>query len=227
MKILSKIIIAFCFTALLIAAIVILEQGINSNNSKAVYVDDHVINTPSKSLEDGVFDGFERVMSLNADFFNEDGRSIEKYYNNRAYPGAPPIIPHTVENQGNIGANNCLQCHKNGGYVPNFNAYAPITPHPDYISCKQCHVPVNTEEYFKKSEWQKPMPTSLNNRALATSPPVIPHEIKMHENCLSCHLGPSAVKEIKVSHPERSNCLQCHAKGAKSSIIKEWKRPNN
>lgn len=32
----------------------------------------------------------------------------------------------------------------------------------------------------------------------------------MRENCVSCHAGPSAPKEIRVTHPERVNCRQCH-----------------
>ena len=45
------------------------------------------------------------------------------------------------------------------------------------------------------------------------SPPVIPHKLFMRENCLSCHAGPSAPKEIRMSHPERVNCRQCHVPG--------------
>ena len=39
----------------------------------------------------------------------------------------------------------------------------------------------------------------------------MPHSLQNRENCLACHAGPAAPIEIKVSHPERSNCRQCHA----------------
>ncbi len=42
------------------------------------------------------------------------------------------------------------------------------------------------------------------------SPPMIPHQLQMRESCVSCHAGPSAPKEIRVTHPERINCRQCH-----------------
>jgi nitrate reductase cytochrome c-type subunit len=49
----------------------------------------------------------------------------------RAYPGAPPLIPHDVEARKGL----CLTCHETG------IAGAPIVPHPtrDPV-CLQCHV---------------------------------------------------------------------------------------
>lgn len=49
----------------------------------------------------------------------------------RAYPGAPPLIPHEVEPRKGL----CLTCHETGV------AGAPIVPHPtrDPV-CVQCHV---------------------------------------------------------------------------------------
>ena len=49
----------------------------------------------------------------------------------RAYPGAPPLIPHDVEARKGM----CLTCHETGV------AGAPIVPHPtrDPV-CLQCHV---------------------------------------------------------------------------------------
>jgi len=49
----------------------------------------------------------------------------------RAYPGAPPVIPHDAE--ARKGA--CLTCHETG------MADAPIVPHPTRsYSCLQCHI---------------------------------------------------------------------------------------
>src|SRR6186713_1612793 len=67
-------------------------------------------------------------------------RTREVYYARRAYPGAPPVIPHPVDERQAFGKA-CLACHGEGGWVPRFEAYAPVTPHPEMASCRQCHVP--------------------------------------------------------------------------------------
>jgi len=141
----------------------------------------------------------------------EHQRSLKEYYDNRAFHGAPPSIPHKVISERNMGENSCLKCHANGGFVSKFKAYAPVTPHPEMVNCRQCHVPERTETLFRDTNFEKvPAPIAGINNALMGSPPVIPHQIQMRENCLSCHAGPSAPKEIRVSHPERINCRQCH-----------------
>ena len=49
----------------------------------------------------------------------------------RAYPGAPPLIPHDAEARKGL----CLTCHETG------LAGAPIVPHPTRNHfCLQCHV---------------------------------------------------------------------------------------
>ena len=127
--------------------------------------------------------------------------------------------------QQGIGEKNCLQCHENGGYVERFQAYAPVTPHPDFINCLQCHVPKNSNQLFKNTNWNKIEGTEIHQSALTGSPPIIPHTLQLRENCLACHAGPSAIKQIRVTHPERVNCLQCHAKGSPEQLLNtEWKR---
>jgi cytochrome c-type protein NapB len=138
-------------------------------------------------------------------------RTLNTYYDNRAYHGAPPSIPHPVKDERNMGENSCLKCHHNGGFTEKFNAYAPVTPHPELVNCRQCHVVEKTDGLFKGFTYSEVIaPKTGINNALNGSPPVIPHQIQLHENCLSCHAGPSAPKEIRVSHPERINCRQCH-----------------
>ncbi|MFS4491646.1 nitrate reductase cytochrome c-type subunit [Maribacter sp. 2308TA10-17] len=138
-------------------------------------------------------------------------RTLETYYDNRAYPGAPPSIPHPVKEKLGMGGNVCLQCHQNGGFVEKFNAYAPVTPHPEMVNCKQCHAEQQTQTLFAANNfYKKSAPEVGNNNALPGSPPAIPHQLQMRENCLSCHAGPAAVKELWVDHPERVNCRQCH-----------------
>ncbi|TYA78507.1 nitrate reductase cytochrome c-type subunit [Seonamhaeicola marinus] len=138
-------------------------------------------------------------------------RSLKDYYKNRAFHGAPPSIPHPVQDDKHLGGNSCLKCHENGGYVDKFKAYTPVVPHPEMTNCRQCHVPQHTQTLFKGSNLAEVRAPKVGvNNALVSSPPVIPHQIQMHENCLSCHAGPSAPKEIRVTHPERTNCRQCH-----------------
>jgi len=139
-------------------------------------------------------------------------RTMKNYYDNRAFHGAPPSIPHEVSSgERSMGENNCLKCHENGGYVEKFKAYTPVTPHPEKINCRQCHVPQKTQSLFKETNFKRgTIPVVGSNNALAGSPPVIPHQLQLRENCLACHAGPSAPKEIRVTHPERVNCRQCH-----------------
>ncbi len=146
------------------------------------------------------------------------GRSLDTYYNNRAFHGAPPSIPHPVVNDLKMGDRSCLKCHQNGGFVAKYNAYTPVVPHPEKVNCRQCHVTQNTTGLFKEitaSAFPKP---SIGNVAFVGSPPIIPHQIQMHENCLACHAGPAAPNEIRVSHPERSNCRQCHVLNIKETV---------
>ncbi|WP_194767801.1 nitrate reductase cytochrome c-type subunit [Tamlana sp. I1] len=156
-------------------------------------------------------------------------RSLKTYYNNRAYHGAPPSIPHPVANERSLGGNTCLQCHQNGGFVEKFDAYAPVTPHPEMVNCRQCHVAQKSNTLFKPANLVKVnAPEVGDNNALMGSPPMIPHQIQMRENCLSCHAGPAAPKEIRVTHPERVNCRQCHVPTDKPvSEIKAFTRTNS
>ena len=162
-------------------------------------------------------------------------RTRAVYYARRAYPGAPPVIPHAID-EGDVGGRLCLACHGDGGWVPRFEAYAPVTPHPELISCRQCHVPQSPspnprprgERVFTTlapaggegrvrgsvSDWQTVTPPPLRGAAMPGSPPPIPHALQMRENCRACHAGPAAVDEFRTSHPERVTCRQCHALAA-------------
>ncbi|WP_158977912.1 cytochrome C [Cellulophaga sp. L1A9] len=186
-----------------------------------------IIETPTGNFipaESGVFRRFDDagLDYLNMPVDEDHQRSLDSYYDNRAYPGAPPSIPHPVAKERSFGGNTCIQCHKNGGFVAKFGAYAPVTPHPEMINCRQCHVTKNTNTTFKAFAFSKPEPPKVGvgaNNALLGSPPMIPHQLQMRESCISCHGGPSAPKEIRVSHPERINCRQCH-------LPKSNKQPN-
>ena len=153
----------------------------------------------------------------------EGGRTLASFYALRAYEGAPPFIPHEIEEDRDMGGEHCLTCHENGGYAPKFNAYTPVTPHPDLINCRQCHNPGRVDGTFKGSTFVPIEKPSLNATALSGSPPAIPHQLRMRENCLACHAGPGAAKEIRTTHPERINCRQCHAVTSEDKLI--WRRP--
>jgi nitrate reductase (cytochrome), electron transfer subunit len=160
-------------------------------------------------------------------------RSNAMFRSLRAYPGAPPRIPHGLTASEFRDAR-CNVCHERGGYVARFAAYVPVTPHPEYASCLQCHapddavtgialpdgsaqsiclqchVPDRTAPVFRATNWRPPDWPRTVRSALPGSPPVIPHELQLRGNCLACHAGPGAVEEIRTTHPERANCRQCH-----------------
>ena len=57
----------------------------------------------------------------------------------RAFPEAPPTIPHTTHMR-----ENCLACHGAAGSAP------LRTSHPSRVSCQQCHVPSSTSDVVAK-----------------------------------------------------------------------------
>lgn len=136
-------------------------------------------------------------------------RTLNAVYALRHYPGAPPCIPHDLD--PDIARDMaCNVCHEKGGYVQKYNAYAPLTPHPEFSNCMQCHVERTTESLFQSSDFAAAAPPALNRAVLPGGPPPIPHTLQLRENCLACHSGPAAPLEIRTSHPERINCRQCH-----------------
>lgn len=138
-----------------------------------------------------------------------DKRTLRRFYQGRAYLGAPPMVPHPIaEQHGNV--ENCLACHEQGGYVPKYQAYAPVTPHPTYRNCVQCHVSPVRKTLFRPTTWVRYQPPQLRRTPLAGGPPPIPHGLQLRTNCNACHAGPGSVREIRTPHPERTNCLQCH-----------------
>lgn len=214
------------FLVLVITGIVITSQSFTSSIEPANTAVISTENTPSIPSEKGVFQRAEFAKDYAQTRIDPKlERRLESYYKNRAFHGAPPIIPHPVEDERNMGEISCLQCHENGGYVAKFDAFAPVVPHPEKVNCRQCHVPVKTDGLFQATNWDRDINIPIHNNALPGSPPIIPHQLQLHENCLSCHAGPSAPKEIRVSHPERINCRQCHVVNNKETKdIGEFKR---
>lgn len=129
----------------------------------------------------------------------------------RAYDGAPPVVPHS-----RLGAA-CTACHTASGKEVPGQGFAPANPHLEtdvagrIANCTQCHVFAETSELFAENAFQGlRQDLRKGDRLYADAPPVIPHQTFMRENCSACHDGPAARPEIRCSHAERLNCVQCH-----------------
>jgi cytochrome c-type protein NapB len=162
-------------------------------------------------------------------------RSLARYRYVRAYPGAPPRIPHGLT-PDEFREGSCKACHERGGYSVRFNAYVPVTPHPEMGACLQCHVgdaqlmaiPLPDADPNSRCrqchlaggggprasdaslDWHPMMWPRLTRTQGDRTPPPIPHDSPFRVNCLACHASPSGVLEIQMRHPERAACRQCH-----------------
>lgn len=127
----------------------------------------------------------------------------------RAYDGAPPWIPHPVDEQS---AAACLACHGPGMRVA--DRTAPVMSHEPRSQCLQCHV--STAAKRPGAEDPKVVNTftglpsaGRGARAWEGAPPLVPHRVFMRENCRSCH-GVAGLAGLRTTHPARQNCTQCH-----------------
>lgn len=136
-------------------------------------------------------------------------RTLDEYYSRRQYPGAPPYVPHKVE-EADLAPVDCLACHAKGGWTEELKRHTPITPHPEQTACRQCHIMQTDSKLFVDIDWMSVMTPRLGRSELPGAPPHIPHELQMRGNCIACHVGPGAVASIRVEHPSRGNCRQCH-----------------
>lgn len=132
----------------------------------------------------------------------------------RAYDGAPPTIPHAVEQRG---APTCLACHEHGARIG--DRVARAMSHELHTSCVQCHVvaadprPVPRVDRAVPNDFVGLASSGAGPRAWQGAPPQMPHGTAMRENCISCH-GPAGHPGLRTTHPERDNCLQCHTAAA-------------
>ncbi len=157
---------------------------------------------------DAIFESYDRI-SRNYLEGTSTERTLSEYYSRRQYPGSPPYISHKVENE-NRAQNNCLTCHAKGGWAEEFKRHTPLTPHPEQVYCRQCHLKMITEKLFVANNWTSIPPPRLGRSHLPGAPVPIPHDLQMRGNCIACHVGPGAVTAIRVEHPSRGNCRQCH-----------------
>ncbi len=160
-------------------------------------------------------------------------RTLVTYRALRAFPGAPPRIPHGLTPE-EFRSGGCNTCHERGGFSQRFGAYVPITPHPEMGACLQCHVgdgdlmaislpstdpssrcrqchaQGGARRVARTVDWIPLKWPQLAGIKAGSDPQPIPHTLEFRTNCLSCHVAPSAVAEIRTTHPERQNCRQCH-----------------
>lgn len=133
----------------------------------------------------------------------------------RAFNGAPPIIPHAIQNTSDAA---CYACHAVGMQLPGLKA--SVMSHPYLANCTQCHAAPppapfqDIDAHVESSFVGLPAPTS-GERAFPGAPPTIPHSQWMRQTCTACHGGPNAWAGMESTHPWRTNCTQCHAPSAK------------
>ena len=129
----------------------------------------------------------------------------------RAYAGAPPTVPHPIDQ---VHSASCLACHGTPTRIGTRDV--PQMSHAAYSQCIQCHAPsagpggsafapVSVANSFSGLP-----PAARGTRAYPDAPPTIPHGTHMRQDCLSCH-GPGGSSAIKTPHPQQTSCLQCHA----------------
>jgi cytochrome c-type protein NapB len=130
----------------------------------------------------------------------------------RAFSGAPPVVPHAIDERN---AQACLACHGSGLKVG--SVVAPKMSHHLLTNCTQCHV--ESVQDFPGALAARPPAESVfvglkepgaGNRIGPGAPPVIPHALWMRSECAACH-GELGRDGLRASHPWRSNCTQCHA----------------
>ncbi|MEN9577054.1 MAG: diheme cytochrome precursor [Pseudomonadota bacterium] len=139
--------------------------------------------------------------------------ALQQRASRRAFNGAPPVIPHVVDQQAEP---NCLVCHQTGMVID--GKTAPAVSHPPFASCLQCHVVASAPSGLTASEFAGNSFSSVGfahqgGRAWSGAPPVVPHSSWMRNECGSCH-GVSGRLGIRTTHPSRQSCVQCHALSA-------------
>ncbi len=143
------------------------------------------------------FDDNGKAIFTNYDQISKDylegtstARTLSEYYSRRQYPGSPPFIPHKVE-EPDLARIECLACHARGGWTEELKKNTPITPHPEQVACRQCHITVTLAKLFVEIDWMSVAPPRLGRTSLPGAPPPVPHdtsdERQLHR--LSCGTG--------------------------------------
>ena len=150
---------------------------------------------------------------------DERAAALEARSAGRAYSGAPPVVPHSIDQ---TGVEACLACHESGFRVGDVSV--PPMSHGPLANCTQCHVessgaPPRRADFrgqaasLADSGFSGLPEPGAGSRAWPGAPPTIPHTTWMRESCNSCH-GELASAGLRASHPWRRSCTQCHAPSA-------------
>lgn len=225
--------------SIMVAGVVLVGKALEERvgtRSFPTPVETGVISEPI-AAEANVFGVMETELGVAPSFHGHEGahvRTLEMYQALRAYPGAPPRVPHGLTDD-EYRDSSCSICHQRGGWVARFGTYAPVTPHPEHSACLQCHVPQDILvgrdlpvvgdsiacqqchidpdkplETYVELDWETVAWPESDVKAMPESPNRIPHDFRTRTNCLACHSGPGSVIDLRTDHPERLNCRQCH-----------------
>ncbi len=225
--------------AVMVVLVLVVGAGLERERPDLRYPPPTVPDAAEEPIESeaGVFRVRATDLGVAPDFTGERQghvRSLVIYRRLRAYPGAPPRVPHGLTEE-EFRRTTCNVCHLRGGWVARFGTYAPVTPHPELTSCLQCHVPLDElvgrplpesedalvcaqchvdpdapPRTFVETDWRPAEWPRTDLQAMEGSPNLIPHELELRNDCLACHGGPAAVPELRTEHPERVGCRQCH-----------------
>ncbi|MBT9584359.1 nitrate reductase cytochrome c-type subunit [bacterium] len=146
-------------------------------------------------------------------------QALKQRQQRRAYDGAPPTIPHLVQQSS---AAECMACHAQGLRLG--ERQAQIIPHQNLTNCTQCHVSQSAAVGLGAPD-PRDVPNSFvglappksGPRAWNIAPPQVPHSSFMREKCLSCHADTGS-SPLRSPHPERQSCTQCHAPSAELDL---------
>ena len=138
--------------------------------------------------------------------------ALQQRDKNRAFNGAPPTIPHPIDQKS---AQACMACH--GAGAKTISLRIPRMSHHFLENCTQCHVESKPKHMpatvFRENTFAGLAAPTAGPRAFAQAPPQIPHATWMRTDCMSCH-GLTGLHGIRTTHPWRKNCQQCHAPSA-------------
>ena len=140
--------------------------------------------------------------------------ALDRRKQNRAFNGAPPTIPHPIQQRSDVS---CVACHGTGLRTKSLRI--PRMSHGLMSNCTQCHVESNAQHQeaiaFRENSFAGLEAPQQGPRAFQGAPPQIPHSTWMRSDCMSCH-GYAGLQGIRTTHPWRTNCQQCHAPSATS-----------
>ena len=135
--------------------------------------------------------------------------ALEVRKRNRAFNGAPPTVPHAIDQ---MSSESCIVCHGPGFNIASLRASR--MSHQFLSECSQCHVESNPTHLpaslFGETTFVGLPAPKAGPRAFPGAPPQVPHPTWMRVDCLSCH-GPIGEYGIRTTHPWRQDCQQCHA----------------